>query len=70
MFPEKDDLTPPGGFVAFRQGDEEEQAGAGRGQRAPWRPVRHTAALVPDEAHEEPAATEGELTREPEPARA
>lgn len=41
-------------------GDEEEQAGAGRGQHAPRRSVRHPAAVVPDEAHEKQEASEGE----------
>lgn len=46
------------------EGDEEKQARARRGQRAPRRPVRHPAAVVPDETHEEQAAPEGELSND------
>ena len=46
----------------FCQGDEEKQAGARRGQHAARRPVRHPAAVVPDETHEEQTAPEGELS--------
>lgn len=49
-------------FDVFCQGDEEKQAGARRGQHAAWRPVRHPAAVVPDETHEEQTAPEGELS--------